>query len=117
MNMHYRNFRLFSLLFALMLLLQLAACSSDANNSNPNFPVVVFSDVHFNPYYDAKLFPQLVAADAGRWAAIFKSSTLPEPSTFGSDANYPLFALALSSIKQNLGGKPVGYLYRRYPGA
>jgi len=107
MNMHYRNFRFFSLVFALMLLLQLAACGNDTNNSNTNFPVVVFSDVHFNPYYDAKLFKQLVVADASQWAAIFKTSTLPEPSAFGSDANYPLFALALSSIKQNLGESPL----------
>jgi len=105
--MHYRNFRLFSLVFALMLLLQLAACGSDANNSNTSFPVVVFSDVHFNPYYDPTLFPQLVAADAGQWAAIFKTSTLPELSKFGEDTNYPLFALALSSIRQNLGASPL----------
>jgi len=108
MNMHYQNFRLVCLIFILTLFMQLAACGSGSNNSTPtSFPVVVFSDLHFNPYYDPSLFKQLVAADASQWAAIFKSSTLPEPSTFGSDANYPLFALALSSIKQNLGASPL----------
>ena len=108
--MHYRNFRLVCLIFVLTLFMQLAACGSDSNNSTPtptSFPVVVFSDVHFNPYDDPSLFKQLVTADVGQWAAIFKSSTLPAPSTFGSDANYPLFALALSSIKQNLGASPL----------
>lgn len=108
MNMHYQNFRLVCLIFILTIFMQLAACGSGSNNSTPtSFPVVVFSDLHFNPYYDPSLFKQLVAADASQWAAIFKSSTLPEPSTFGSDANYPLFALALSSIKQNLGASPL----------
>lgn len=105
--MQYRNFRLFSLVFALMLVLQLAACGENSSSTPTSSSVVVFSDVHFNPYYDQSLFHQLVVADTSQWAGIFKSSTLPELSKFGEDTNYPLLVLALSSIKQNLGASPL----------
>ena len=109
MNTRYRKIRLFSLILALILQLQLVACGGDSgsNNTNKNFPVVVFSDVHFNPFYDPSLFPELVAADAGEWESIFQTSNITAPSVWGSDTNYPLLALALSSIKQNLGASPL----------
>jgi len=110
MNTRYRNLRLIGLLFALILPLQLAACGggtdTPANNSK-GFPVVVFSDVHFNPFYDPSLFQKLVSADAGQWAGIFETSSIQAPSVWGSDTNYPLLALALSRIKQNLGASPL----------
>jgi sphingomyelin phosphodiesterase acid-like 3 len=110
MNTRYRNLRLIGLFFALILPLQLAACGggtdTPANNSK-GFPVVVFSDVHFNPFYDPTLFTKLVAADAGQWAGIFETSSIQAPSPWGSDTNYPLLALALSRIKQNLGASPI----------
>jgi len=110
MNTRYRNLRLIGLLFALILSLQLAACGGGTDtpaNTGKGFPVVVFSDVHFNPFYDPSLFPKLVAADAGEWADIFKTSSIQAPSAWGSDTNYPLLALALSRIKQNLGASPL----------
>jgi sphingomyelin phosphodiesterase acid-like 3 len=87
----------------------LAACGSGggANTNNNNFTVVVFSDVHFNPFYAPKLFPELVAANAGQWAGIFQTSGVTAPSVWGADSNYPLLALALSSIKQNRGASPL----------
>ncbi len=105
MNRLFRNFRLFSLVI-LILVLQLAACGSDSTTTSST-PVVLFSDVHFNPYYDPALFEQLVAADASQWAGIFKTSTKQTLSNFGEDTNYPLFVLTLSSIKQNLGASPL----------
>jgi len=86
----------------------LYGCSSGSSSSatNNNFPVVVFSDVHFNPFYDPELFTALVAADAGQWATVFQTSLITAPSVWGADTNYPLLALALSSIKQNLGTSP-----------
>jgi len=93
-------------LFLVLALTLLAACEGGNTNTNiinNSFPVVVFSDVHFNPFYDTSLFPALVAADAGEWEGVFKTSKITAPPTWGSDANYPLLALALSSIKQNLG--------------
>ena len=91
-----------------ILIFLLSGCSSsDNNNQVQGYPVVVFSDVHFNPFYDPSLFPALVSADAGEWASIFQTSTITAPSVWGSDTNYPLLALALSSIKQNLGASPL----------
>jgi sphingomyelin phosphodiesterase acid-like 3 len=73
------------------------------NTTSGNFPVVVFSDVHFNPFYDPSLFPALDSANADGWASIFEGSLVTEPSARGSDTNYPLLVLALSGIRQNLG--------------
>jgi sphingomyelin phosphodiesterase acid-like 3 len=107
-NIYCRSFRLFSLLLVLALQLSLVACgSSSTNSTNNRFPVVVFSDVHFNPFYDPTLFSKLVAADAGQWTGIFQTSKITAPAVWGADTNYPLLALALSSIKQNMGTSPL----------
>ena len=85
----------------------ICGCGSCTQNTDNNFNVVVFSDVHFNPYYDPALFQALVSADAGEWASIFQTSSITVPSTWGSDTNFPLFTLALSSLRQNLGVSPL----------
>jgi len=72
-----------------------------------SFRAVVFSDFHFNPFYDPSLFPALVAADSSQWQTIFETSQITAPSPLGADTNYPLLVLALSSIKQNVGASPV----------
>jgi sphingomyelin phosphodiesterase acid-like 3 len=96
------------LFLTLILQLQLAACGGGTTDTtNNSFPVVVVSDVHFDPFYDPSLFPALVDADVSEWENIFKTSTITTPSTWGSDANYPLLALALASIRQNKGGSPL----------
>ena len=79
-------------------------CSGDTGDT---YPVVVFSDVHFNPFYDETLFQSLVSSDASQWAGIFARSNITEPSTWGADTNYPLLVLALSGIQQNLGSSPL----------
>jgi sphingomyelin phosphodiesterase acid-like 3 len=105
------EYKKFCLLFLMgMLIFSLSGCTGTGNGTNTtnnNFPVVVFSDVHFNPFYDPSLFPALVAADADQWAGIFQTSKITAPSIWGADTNYPLLALALSSIKQNLGTSPL----------
>jgi hypothetical protein len=103
------EYKKFCLVFLLgMLIFSLSGCSSsDNNNQVQRFPVVVFSDVHFDPFYDPSLFPALVDADADQWATVFQSSLITAPSAWGADTNYPLLVLALSSIKQNLGASPL----------
>jgi sphingomyelin phosphodiesterase acid-like 3 len=105
----YKKFGLFFLTG--LLIISLTGCSSSDNSSNTtnadNFPVVVFSDVHFNPFYDQKLFPELLAADADQWAGIYQTSSITAPSVWGADTNYPLLALALAGIKQNMGTSPL----------
>jgi hypothetical protein len=104
-----------------------------AKISNPtptdnSFPVLVFTDVHFQPFIDpftadktginqdpvilqanAALIAQLFAADTSQWPAIFEgslnvSNSVPSPAF--ADTNYALLKLALASITQNLGTSP-----------
>ncbi len=79
---------------------------SSTTTTAGNFPVLVFTDVHFDPFYDETLFPALNAADPSQWASIFQTSTVTAPSAWGTDTNYPLLALTLANIKQNLGASP-----------
>ena len=107
----FYKYKKFGLVFLMgMLIFSLAGCTGTGNGTNTtnnNFSVVVFSDVHFNPFYDPSLFRELVDADADQWATVFQSSLITAPSVWGADTNYPLLVLALSSIKQNLGASPL----------
>ncbi|MFA6034093.1 MAG: metallophosphoesterase [Myxococcota bacterium] len=80
-------------------------CSSTTTDTAR--PVVVFSDVHFNPFYDPNIFPSLLAADPDQWPAIFQGSTVTSLSAWGEDTNYLLFMQTLTSINQNLGAAPL----------
>jgi hypothetical protein len=84
---------------------------SDANSvtGSANYPVLAFSDLHFNPLYDQTpaLLAALIAADASQWASIFATSAQTAPSAPGADTNYPLLVLALASIRKTLGGCPL----------
>ena len=108
------EFKKFCLVFLMsMLIFSSAGCTGSGNgaqNPNPtdnNFNVVVFSDVHFDPFYDTTLYTQLAANDADQWETIFQSSLTTAPSAWGYDTNYPLLALTLCGIQQNLGDSPL----------
>ena len=88
----------------------LCGCSGSSTVIGGNdFPVLAFSDLHFNPLYDTdpKFIEKLVAADPSQWASIFETSTITTPSPAGTDTNYPLLLLALESIKKNVGASPM----------
>ncbi|MFZ4538653.1 metallophosphoesterase, partial [Propionivibrio sp.] len=86
----------------------ISGCGGGGGTSTPSTsPVLVFSDVHFDPFYDQTIFPQLVAAPASEWASIFQTSHITTLSVSPNDTNYPLLVLALSSIRQNLGASPL----------
>ncbi len=76
-----------------------------------SFPVVVFSDLHFDPFYDPTLFTKYptfcTTAHPSQWESFFHSSQVNTASAWGYDTNYPLLVLALTSIRQNLGASPV----------
>jgi hypothetical protein len=105
----------------------IGGCGGSAGTTASNsFSVLVFSDVHFQPFIspllpnstnlntatlaaNIALVAQLDAADTSQWPAIFQGSANASnstPSAPGADTNYALFALALGSIKQNLGNSP-----------
>jgi sphingomyelin phosphodiesterase acid-like 3 len=73
-------------------------CGCGGGSSIGKSEVLVFSDVHFDPFYDLQLFNRLNAADPNQWEGIFESATVTTPSIPGADTNYPLFKLALASI-------------------
>lgn len=77
-----------------------SGCGGSGSSETPR-QAILFSDVHFDPFYDPSLFHALNAADYTEWADIFATSTITTPSAWGSDANYPLLLLALSSIKEH----------------
>lgn len=58
------------------------------------------SDIHFDPFFDPSLMDKLVKADYKQWPAIFNSSTIKQPNSYGSDANFPLFISALAAMKR-----------------
>ncbi len=96
---------------------------SNESTGSDNFPVLVFSDVHFQPYIqpfvpggtdfnsatqqaNADLVTQLVLKDTSQWPALFTGSLNAlnlSPSAPLYDTNYALLSMALASIKQNLG--------------
>lgn len=61
-------------------------------------PFVSLSDIHFDPYSDPSLVDKLVAAEATQWDAIFQSSSITGPSSYGSDTNYPLLQSLLEEL-------------------
>ena len=103
----------------------IGGCSGSSNIAGTdNFPVLVFSDIHFQPFIpplppdaptttlavNPALAAQLDAADISQWPSIFQgpaNAANHAPSVPGTDTNYALLALALASIQQNLGACPV----------
>ncbi len=83
------------------------ALAAAATATTSSYQIVTISDLHFNPFYDPSLYPDLTAAEPGQWASIFARSKVTTPAAGGTDTNYPLFLLTLASIKQNLGSSPV----------
>lgn len=97
-------------LFVLVSIFPIFGCGSgNAPTPTPakDYQIVVFSDLHFDPFYDQTLFPRLSTSDPTAWEAIFKSSSTTAPSSWGADTNYPLLITALDSIGQNLETSPV----------
>ena len=107
MKTSYKFKKICLVFLAGILIFSLSGCTGTGSGTNNNFPVIVFSDVHINPFYDPTLFPALVSKEAGEWKDVFETSIIKTPSGYGNDTNYPLLELALASIKQNLKGSPL----------
>jgi hypothetical protein len=100
--------RLLGLISVLCLISLFLGCGVVAGPQQQTYPVVVFSDIHFNPFDDPSLCPKLDAADITAWPGILQGSKIStKPAPWTKDTNYPLLTLALSGIQQNMGSSPV----------
>lgn len=61
---------------------------------------LILSDVHFDPYADKSLVPQLAKAPVEKWDSIFSSSRKTQVAGYGVDTNFPLWHSCLEAIKQ-----------------
>lgn len=66
--------------------------------------VLVFSDVHFDPFADQALVPALAAADVSQWKSLFAASGQTAFSAYGKDTDYSLFESALDSMARTASG-------------
>lgn len=79
-------------------LLAVLLCAPPASAASGRF--LSFSDLHFNPFYDQSLAPQLAQADAAQWESIFATSSKTTLPSYGQESNYPLFTSLLASMRQ-----------------
>jgi hypothetical protein len=57
--------------------------------------ILSLTDIHFDPFYDPKLFQELVQSPPSEWSRIFSGSQVPGYGEYGKDSNYNLFVSAL----------------------
>ncbi len=99
------------LVFVLGLFIAACATVKAAPMSKPgqSIPVLLVSDVHFEPFWDPAKVPQLAAAPVSQWHAILSSPASPDqPRRFavlhascsvrGEDTTYALFADSLEAM-------------------
>ncbi len=86
-------------ILSLFFLLFTTACTSESNSlKSTDVSILAISDVHFTPFYDASLFPNLVHSPVEEWTKIFESSSLTKPSVWGEETNYALLKLTLNAL-------------------
>lgn len=76
---------------------------------------LLVSDIHFDPFWDPAKVPQLAAAPAAAWPAIFAAPPSPDQAqqfaalaqtchTRGQDTAYPLLAASLAALRTRAAG-------------
>lgn len=68
---------------------------------------LVISDVHFDPFADAKLAQRLADAPLSRWRAILSDGGAQPFSNYGSDTNFPLLESTLDEMRNQVNAPPV----------
>jgi len=60
---------------------------------------VHITDIHFNPFYDSTLVPQLIKSGADQWETIFSSSRIKGVGTYyKNETNYNLLIVSLEDM-------------------
>jgi len=96
----------FFFLFAVVVTVHAVGCDGGSGGGDGS-SIVVFSDVHFNPFYDSAIFSSLVNATEDQWADIFSGSSVTEPQSWGNETNYPLLMKMLDVVQEEGAASPV----------
>jgi sphingomyelin phosphodiesterase acid-like 3 len=102
--------RILRVLSALLLLLLATVPCFSKSAPSATVPVLMVSDIHFEPFWDPGKAAQLAAKPESDWTEILASAASPEREAQfdaiqqacharGSDTSYPLFASSLKAIK------------------
>lgn len=110
-----RASRKFVFLLGLFLAAGIVAKAAPASESAPaspaaTIPVLMVSDVHFEPFWDPAKVPQLAAAPVSQWQAILASPASPDQAerfaalhvtcpVRGDDTAYALFTSSLEAMR------------------
>ncbi len=81
-----------------------------AQPTDKTLPVLLVSDIHFEPFWDPAKAEQLAAAPASEWKPILASTPSPDQAqrfaaverachTRGADTSYPLYASSLRAMR------------------
>ncbi|MGB8539178.1 MAG: metallophosphoesterase [Acidobacteriaceae bacterium] len=62
--------------------------------------LLIASDLHFNPFADPALVPELASAPARKWEAILNRSSSTAYSPYGQDTNWWLLRSALDAMRK-----------------
>jgi sphingomyelin phosphodiesterase acid-like 3 len=74
-----------------------AVAPPPADETIGNVPHI--SDIHFNPFYDTTLLPQLIAAEVNQWESIFETSKIKGFGTVSkNETNYILLVSSLKDM-------------------
>ena len=94
-----RHFYRLSAVFFIIFVVGTVNAYSGADNNNCGY-IVNVTDIHFDPFYDSSIVPELIESDIKKWDSIFKKSNEKSYGSFSADSNYELFVSALESIKE-----------------
>lgn len=83
-----------------ILLLSVACATAQFEPSNETQrtnqgTILSFSDIHFNPFTDSAIVPELIQSSPENWAEIFAQSADTHISSYGEETNYRLLVSAL----------------------
>ncbi len=101
------------LLPSLLLLATLPAFAQTAHSKSTTEPILMLSDIHFDPFQNPTLVPQLVAAKVKDWPTILATPTTPAAQQAyqqlqqackakGTDTNYTLLTSSLEAEQKQL---------------
>jgi sphingomyelin phosphodiesterase acid-like 3 len=109
------KWRLLTFCFALAVSAQSGSAREVASAEKSVVPVLMVSDIHFEPFSDPSKAAQLAAAPVSRWAAILGGAPSPDRAARfaalqktchakGFDTDYTLFASSLRAMREHASG-------------